>query len=150
MKKELIIREILDSMYLISTRFERLFRQCLRTEQKLEFTPLHLHAATALAEKGHMKMSELAKRLALTTPSTTQLVDKLVDKKVIERFYDSKDRRTVCIKLTAFGKKVVTKMEYEESKVALEILGVLSETELKNLLDIHQKIIAHHTLLNSK
>lgn len=67
-------------------------------------------ALVFLYDNGEQSMSELAARLRVTLPSASELVDRLIDRGLVEREIDRGDRRRVLISLTepaiAYGRRI--------------------------------------------
>lgn len=63
-----------------------------------------------LYDNGERSMSELANGLAVSLPSASELVDRLIDRGLVERLPDVSDRRRVLIALTepaiAYGRRI--------------------------------------------
>ena len=59
-----------------------------------------VRAVVHLAEYGPQTMGELAQGLRITTPSTTGLINPLVDMDLVQRERDDEDRRVVRVRLT--------------------------------------------------
>ena len=104
-----------------------------------------------LHHRGPMRMGEIADFLGSTLSATTSIVDRLVDKKLIERDADPNDRRVVICKLTRQGEigiselwsigrdrttNVVARMQVEEIITlisAFEMLrGILEDMDLRS------------------
>lgn len=84
-----------------------------------------------------MTVSEISKRLHVTSPSVTQLLKGLEANGLIERHIDPADRRSVSIKLTEKGYAVTQEAmdAFSESIVGLiEYLGEEQSNELASLL----------------
>jgi DNA-binding MarR family transcriptional regulator len=60
----------------------------------------------SLPVKDTMRMNELSKTVGVDTSTMTRMIDQLVDKDLVYRKTDTKDRRIVCIGLTASGEKL--------------------------------------------
>ena len=89
----------------IISRFGRLARRlrghdCHRGHKQMaDLTGLQMQALMYLKHQPSVKTGELAKSLALSTSSTSLLVDRLVAGGWVERFADKDDRRVVHIRL---------------------------------------------------
>jgi DNA-binding MarR family transcriptional regulator len=63
-----------------------------------------------LYNNGDRSMSELATGLAVSLPSASELVDRLIDRGLVERIPDASDRRRVIVTLTepaiAYGRRI--------------------------------------------
>lgn len=62
----------------------------------------------ALRQAGSMRMGEIASHLGSTLSATSTIVDRLVNKGLVERGADPSDRRVVVCQLTAEGQDIVT------------------------------------------
>ncbi|WP_432662182.1 MarR family transcriptional regulator [Wukongibacter baidiensis] len=116
----------------------RLFHKNIFTppssNKKESLTRSHFEVMFALDDIGTSPMSEIAKRLFVSKPYMTSLVDKLVDMMLVEKVPDKKDRRIKNIALTKKGEKILMDHRMEvENKVALK-LSKLSEEDLQQLL----------------
>jgi MarR family 2-MHQ and catechol resistance regulon transcriptional repressor len=78
-------------------------------------------------------------RMVEISPNTTRLMDKLVEKKLIEREKDSSDKRIVNIRITDDGLDLLSKIDIDFDK-ELTIIDVLSEQEAEILSSILDKI----------
>lgn len=67
------------------------------------FTQTELKVIDAVKPNDKIMMSEMSKILGTTKGGATQLVDRLVDKKILAREYDKNDRRIVYITFTPDG-----------------------------------------------
>lgn len=84
-----------------------------------------------------MKVSEISKRLHVTSPTVTQLLNKLEAHGLIERRIDPTDRRSVGVKLTREG-NMVTEQAFEAffstMSGLVEYLGEEQSNQLADLL----------------
>lgn len=89
---------------------------------------------------GSMKMTRLAKGLAISLPSMTGLVDRLYKMGLVKRRPDEHDRRIIKIELTQKGKDVVGKILKQRLEFISEIFGKINEAERAQYLRILTKI----------
>lgn len=73
-----------------------------------------------LPEERLATIGELAERLQIQHHSTVELVNRMVDRNLIERTRDERDQRKVLISLTSYGEEVLRK------------LSLLHRTELRS------------------
>ena len=106
-----------------------------------DMTLLQLQGCMVIAESNQIKMSDFAKALNLKTSGATQLIDKLVENKAVQRIQDKKDRRTVLITLTNKTKLKMIKIKKIQSSILATIFSPLTENELQILNTLFQKII---------
>jgi DNA-binding MarR family transcriptional regulator len=72
-------------------------------------SPTQGEILAVLSTTGEMRTSQLARRLALSTPTVSISVRALVEKSLVEKAPDDRDARTSLLKLTAEGKRHATK-----------------------------------------
>jgi len=79
-------------------------------------------ALTFLYDNGERSMSELATGLAVSLPSASELVDRLIERGLVERVHDTVDRRRVLISLSdtaiAYGRRIHD-LRREQARTAL-------------------------------
>ncbi len=63
----------------------------------------HFQILAVLKKEGKLPISEVAKKLFISTPNMTKLLTKLIDEGMIERTPGEKDRRIININLTEKG-----------------------------------------------
>lgn len=73
-------------------------------------TPTQCFSMYALEEENQMTMRALADTVGLDASSMTRAIDGLVDKKLVRRLDDPKDRRRCLIQLTGAGRKLHQKI----------------------------------------
>ena len=83
-----------------------------------------------------MTVSEISKRLHVTSPSVTQLVKGLEASELIERHTDPNDRRSVSIKLTEKGYKVTQQAMNAFSESIIGLIDYLGEEQSNELTDL--------------
>ncbi|MBN6187232.1 MarR family transcriptional regulator [Aneurinibacillus sp. BA2021] len=96
-----------------------------------------------LGEYGPKKVSELAEELEITLPSITTLADKLVALGYIERKKSDKDRRIVYLHITEQGRQVVEELREERRKRLQKYYEALSEEDIRELIRIYYRMLAH-------
>lgn len=95
------------------------------------------YALEAISRRGQITMGELAGQLHLTVSTMTRIVDQLVAKGLVKRWFDPNDRRVCCVALTASGRKLIEQIRGELLATEKEILkGIRPEarTELLSAL----------------
>ena len=89
--------------------------------------------------KGAINVNNVKDRMIEKSPNTTRLMDKLVDKNLVERWRCDEDRRVVYIKLTEDGHQILK--EIDQSIELLTITNInLSDEEAQTLSDLLDKI----------
>lgn len=134
------------------------WRSRYSAEKMGDLTPNEVSALKVIVthnDKFHtdIKMSELSDHIEATKPATSQLVNRLEEKELIERFMTKEDRRVVYVKLTDKGREY-----YEINRTRLMdfldyLMQEMGEGEAKELLrlfnryrEIERQYIQDHTV----
>lgn len=97
-----------------------------RTEFKnLSISEVHVLEAIVLENKP--TMSKVAARLKITLGSLSTAVNKLIEKKMVERVRSQADKRIVYLALTHAGKQVLEIHESIHAKIDTVVLGCIPE-----------------------
>jgi len=95
--------------------------------------PRFIHVLHIIDVFGPINMSELAKRLNISAPNLTPIVDKLISEGYVERLKDDSDRRVSIVQTTEKGKEFLN-VHAQWVNQNLEInLSRLSEDEIEEL-----------------
>ncbi|MCH6585386.1 MAG: MarR family transcriptional regulator [Proteobacteria bacterium] len=86
-------------------------------------------------------MGDLAAALAVSTPTATGIVDRLVGRGDIARGHDSEDRRVVTCFLTDQGQEHVSALYLAKFEVFREIFGTLTPEELDVVVKAEEVVI---------
>lgn len=86
-------------------------------------------------------MKQVADFLAITPPSATVLINRLVKLGYVHRLPDKRDRRTIHLTLTKQGSKALRQATERRYKVYKKLLGKLNPHQQKQLLTILEKMI---------
>lgn len=87
--------------------------------------------------KEEIKVQTIKDRMIERAPNATRLMDKLIEKKLIDRVRCENDRRVVFIKITDNGLQLLSKIDED---LDLDFLENLSNEEAKILSDLLDKI----------
>lgn len=87
-----------------------------------------------LLHQGPQRMGSVSAYLGSTFPSSTSIIDRLVEKKLVERTLDPDDRRVVICQLTPEGQQSVEKFWSISRLHIVELAGCLSAEELETVV----------------
>lgn|GEM_PF-428549 len=93
-----------------------------------------------LAEKKSVKMSDIAENLGAPLSTLTSIMDKLVEKNIIERVHSAEDRRVVNVALTNAGKKVFNTFSKRKNGSAEQVLSGYTPEEQELLVTYISKL----------
>jgi len=87
-------------------------------------------------------LGQLGADLALAPPSMTRLAERLVERGLIERRRDDKDRRKVLASLTAAGRALITAIPFLEGTPIRTPVGRMAPADRKRIADAIQEFNA--------
>ncbi|MEA2536433.1 MAG: hypothetical protein QOF11_667 [Chloroflexota bacterium] len=93
----------------------------------------HLHVMWRIEESGELPMSRLAEVLDVSLSNATGLIDRMVERGLIERIRPEDDRRVVLVGLTAAGRAVLDEMQIMKRDLMDDVLGRLDARQLERL-----------------
>jgi DNA-binding MarR family transcriptional regulator len=87
--------------------------------------------------------TELGELAAVSGPSMTNRVTRLLDKGLVERVINGKDRRSALVHLTPQGRELVERLLPQHIACEQQALSVLTDEELERLTGIAMKLVGH-------
>jgi DNA-binding MarR family transcriptional regulator len=113
---------------------------------RYELTPQQYNALRVLRGEGDHKLATLAlaSRLVSRAPDITRLLDKLEERKLIERERPADNRRMVLIGLTPAGRALLADLDEQVRASHVRQLGHLSAGQLRELIVLLQAARAPH------
>ncbi len=88
-----------------------------------------LTAIIFVGQHKNVKMSDIADNIAAPMSTLTSIVDKLVEKNLINRDHSGEDRRVINVSLSSAGKAAYNKVVDKKTKTAEAVLSKLNEKE---------------------
>lgn len=123
--------------------------EVVRQAFDIDVSTPELFVLSYLPAEREPNMSEIGRALSIDVSTLTRLVDKLVDKSLVERRSDPHDRRMVKVRLAERGKEIILRVEKEKKRRIVSILRQLSDEEIESLLKImriiHDRISVNQT-----
>lgn len=98
------------------------------------------NAVYAIGPQGPKTMKKIAETLGVAVSTPTRTIDRLVEKGLVNRTVDPKDRRRLLIELTPKGKKYLQEMDEEGITMVRKMLEHLQDEEIDTLKKILLKI----------
>ena len=104
-------RELAEHLDGLSRYFNRLmkcvYRQYMNENENQAITPNQYRLLHILKHGGSYKMSDLGIHMHTSFGSLTVMIDRLVAKGLVERYFLPEDRRVVMVKLTSTGAQIL-------------------------------------------
>jgi len=121
--------------YAVSRRFHQVLGP-------LELEPGEFALLRAVAASEGEPQNALAERLHISPSWMVAIVDDLENRGLLERKPHARDRRVRNLHLTPAGRKLLRQAERKAQQFDLQVTEALSETELRQLLDLLQRVAA--------
>jgi DNA-binding MarR family transcriptional regulator len=103
-------------------------------------SPAQLHVLGVLREVGPITVSKLAARLGISPPSTSAMVDRMVDAGLVGRARSEEDRRIVTVWVTPDGEAALEEAIGGRRGMLQRVLGQLDATELADTVRVLQRL----------
>jgi len=134
MIEEKIIEKIFELYRLVKSE-----AQVYLEKQSLSW--VQIHTLFFLDQEKNLNHNDLAKMLKVSLPTVSDLTNRLVAQKYLERAYSPADRRVIFIKLTPKGKKLVAELKKVSCRKWKEKFTLLSQKEKEQLFNLLNKLI---------
>ena len=95
-------------------------------------------------KKTDMKVSEIGKQLNVTSPTVTQIINKLEKDDIVLRNIDPSDRRAVNIRLTDKGYRIVDEAKTALSNTFVGLIEYLGEEDSQQLAVLLAKVFEYY------
>jgi DNA-binding MarR family transcriptional regulator len=105
-----------------------------------DIAPSHFRALRVLARHGTMRLTDLSDHLHIAPRSTTEVVDALESRGLVERRPDPGDRRATLVEVTGPGTSVLDAIRAARGTEAERVFGRLSQTDRAHLARILRKL----------
>ena len=135
-KLENLNRELaasLESFVQLINSWIKLIDQQFQRDFQLPITQKQYRVLHVLQNGGPFKMSELGELLYTTYGSLTVMIDRLVDKGLVERFFLPDDRRIVMVKITQEGSLCLKKYREKFLEIIVKNMERLTDEDKKRL-----------------
>jgi DNA-binding MarR family transcriptional regulator len=109
-------------------------------EDELEMSVPQIFLLEEIYESGIISMSELAKRTQTSQSVATRIVDRLVEKGLLTRKRDTKDRRVVLVSLSERGSEIAENLKKLNLENMKAVFSAVSRKEREDFLKFLEKI----------
>jgi len=100
-----------------------------------EVTLTQYRSLVVLASRGPQGVAALAEAVAVTPPTASRLVDRLVKKGMVRRRTDRQDRRQVRIALTETGRNLIDAVSVRRRQEIAALLATIAPETQRSVVD---------------
>lgn len=108
--------------------------------ERWDITPAQARALRVLRKHGEMRLNHLSEHLRIAPRSTTEVVDALEERKLVERRPDPTDRRATLVTLTTKGAEISDEIAKARRGDADRTFGALDPEDRRDLARILQAL----------
>ena len=134
-------QKFVEIVTLLIHKSEQMEEELMNHSDLNSITPKQLEVIDLIFLLHNPTITELSRRLKITKPSATVLIDRLVEKKLVERIKSDQDRRSAHLHLTSDGEKIADLHRDLHTSFAKKIMKRLSNQEIISLVDILEKAL---------
>ncbi|MEA1939695.1 MAG: MarR family transcriptional regulator [Candidatus Caldatribacteriota bacterium] len=119
----------------LSRNFNRTLRHDFHDlMQDSGFTLPQLSVISILAKNGKQKVSEISEKMGLSDSTVSGILDRLEQKKIVERQRDRDDRRVVKIYLSKGSQQIYREFHRKREEYFAHLLKKLSKQEINDII----------------
>jgi DNA-binding MarR family transcriptional regulator len=128
---------------LLTALLSSTFRQILwKKALELDLTYAQAQVLFHVARNPKTLMTDVARTFGITLPAVTQVVDRLVTKKFLERRENPRDRRQVLLAVTTAGRALVQDLEHAQLEGLDTVLDRLENDERKDIIRGLERLVS--------
>ncbi|GAA0578879.1 MarR family transcriptional regulator [Kribbella sandramycini] len=125
----------------LHARIEDELERALQKRHGLSVSEYGVLDVLARQDEHHLRMNQLSNAVVLSQSATTRLVNRLEDRKLLERYLCPTDRRGIYTEVTKAGRDLLDKAQPTHDAVLTEALRKATEVpELAPLVDALDKL----------
>lgn len=107
----------------------------------LEMSTPQLKALLLISEESGIRMRELARRLGGSFSNATVLVDRLVERGLVERLPEPQDRRVVLVRATEKGQHIIEQLVTSWRALSAPLLEALAPEDLATVSEAFRVLV---------
>ena len=142
--KEQKLEGIADSFLLFFPLFYRKFLRVASWKNRVNPINTQFQVLAIVMHSGNLQTSEIGRRLGISSPNMTPLIDRLIEKGYAERLSGSQDRRVIKIAITEKGRRFVAgrrRLMRNEIKKNLSTLSIEDVSTLSGAIETFRQVI---------
>ncbi len=155
-----LARFIFDKGKSVHQRIDRIVREIMinKNTPVKNLTIAQADTMMVIHQAGNISITELSKLLGVSTPSVSTMVDRMVEKNLLLRNQDTRDRRKVTICLSPETKKQIHEVEHAVLQMFRKLIAAVGNDigelwckvllAVESALDEHPEIATPHIQQN--
>ena len=127
------LEQAITNLFALFPLIQKKFMKPENIRDRHDLSPSHFQILILLKENGMLPVSEIAKRLIISRPNMTPLIDKLINEGMVKRIPSEADRRVIHIDLTENGRNFLENCQKTMTGYLKERFSCLSDEDLIQL-----------------
>jgi DNA-binding MarR family transcriptional regulator len=140
--EENLIQELINRYVAVTFTVSKKAESLIKVQIGDDLTNDQHYILRYIYKAGECTSSELADAFDVNKSAITAIINRMVDRKLIERTRDVDDRRVVYLTLTDDGNKLFEKTEEKISRLVKSIITKFEEKEIQDFLETYEKLAA--------
>lgn len=119
------------------------FDSCREVYQEINFdriTHTQFKYLKKIHQKGEVTLTELSQIFNTSKPTINEVINKLLQSKIVKKRKSETDKRVSFISLTEVGEVLATTNKLESQRMVQNLMSQLTEEEVATLIDIFDKL----------
>ena len=145
---ENVIQELIDRYVALSFQVHKRAESLIKCELRDELTNDQHYILGYIHQAGQVTSSELAEVFQVNKSAITAIINRMVDRDLIQRIRDENDRRVVYLSLTSEGNKLFLEAQERVKRLVESIITQFEEQEITSFLNTYEKLA--QILINKK
>lgn len=126
--------ELVKQLSNLANEFERTMRRSMPIDwPDVELTMPQLKTLASLLD-GSLRMGDIASQSGISHSAATAMIDRLVDKGLVSRSHDDRDRRVVVCELTAEGRELLDRFWRVREESLRKLASHMTSEELQTVV----------------
>ncbi|EHL79407.1 MULTISPECIES: MarR family winged helix-turn-helix transcriptional regulator [Bacillus] len=134
-------KEFLDKMEMIMVSISKKLRPLIEKKmQPFGITGPQYHIMKMLKREGPARATQLADMMNVKPSAITVIIDRLIERGLVERCHSDTDRRVVMMQLTKAGEELVETVSVSFSQLMGTFFSHFSNAELMTFYQLYKKL----------
>ena len=144
----MVIQELIDRYVSVSFQVHKKAESLIKCQIGNDLTNDQHYILRYIHQSGKCTSSELAEAFEVNKSAITAIINRMVDRGLIQRTRDENDRRVVYLTLTPEGNELFEEAQEKIRLLVESIITQFEETEIKNFINTFEKLAL--ILINKK
>ncbi|RFU61048.1 MarR family winged helix-turn-helix transcriptional regulator [Peribacillus glennii] len=134
------IQDLIDRYLWVSFYVSKMGESLIKEQINEDLTNDQHYTLRFIRQRGKCTSTDLAKAFNVNKSAITAIIARLVDKGLIERTRDKRDRRVVYLALTEYGNQLFLQTEQKINKHVESLITSFDDEEIQSFIGTYEKL----------